>query len=138
MSGVPQSRDLFDLVFFIVVIGSFLPGSTVPWISRKLDLLAPASQRTTEAPIIVEQPQGEMELRAFRIEPSVAVFGATLGEVPLPSGSAITVIDRGGTLLAPKRSIVLEDGDGAYVLYRREDAQLIELMFGPATEETAD
>ena len=138
MSGVPESRDLFDLVFFIVVVGSFLPGSTVPWISRKLGLVAPPAPPVTESPIIVEQPQGEMELRSYRIEPSVAVFGATVGEVPLPAGSAITVIDRGGTLLAPKRTLVLEDGDGAYVLYRREDAQMIELMFGPATEETAD
>jgi hypothetical protein len=48
------------------------------------------------------------------------------------------VTDRGGSVLAPKRDIVLEDGDGVYVLYRQEDAQLIELMFGPAVEETAD
>jgi potassium/hydrogen antiporter len=138
MSGVPQSRDLFDLVFFIVVIGAFLPGSTVPWASRKLGVLAPVSHPTIESPIIVEQPQGDMQLRSFRIEPSVAVFGAVVGEVPLPPGSAITVIDRGGSVLAPKRSLLLEDGDGVYVLYRQEDAQLIELMFGPAVEETAD
>ena len=138
MSGVPDSRALFDLVFFIVVVGAFLPGSTVPWMARRLDMEAVVSQPTVESPIIVEQPQGDMELRSFRIEPSVAVFGAEVGEVPLPPGSAITVIDRGGTLLAPKRSLVLEDGDGAYVLYRRDDAQLVELMFGPATEETAD
>ena len=138
MSGVPASRDLFDLVFFIVVIGAFLPGSTVPWMSRKLDVQAPVSQPTVESPIIVEQPQGDMQLRMFRIEPSVAVYGAAVGEVPLPPGSAITVIDRGGTVLAPKRTILLEDGDGVYVLYKEEDGQLIELMFGPATEETAD
>jgi cell volume regulation protein A len=138
MGGVPEARGLFDLVFFIVVIGSFLPGSTVPWMSRKLGVQAPVSPPTTESPIIVEQPQGDMQLRSFRIEPTVAVFGALLSEVPLPAGSAITVIERGGAVLAPKRSIVLEDGDGVYVLYKHEDAQLIELMFGPATEETAD
>jgi cell volume regulation protein A len=138
MSGVPASRDLFDLVFFIVVVGSFLPGSTVPWMSRRLGVQAPVSAPTMESPIIVEQPQGDMQLRMFRIEPTVAVFGATVGEVPLPPGSAITVIDRGGTVLAPRRSILLEDADSVYVLYRHEDAQLIELMFGPATEETGD
>ena len=52
--------------------------------------------------------------------------------------AAITVIDRGGTVLAPKRTILLEDADSVYVLYKQEDAQLIELMFGPATEETGD
>jgi cell volume regulation protein A len=138
MGGVPLARELFDLVFFIVVVGSFLPGSTVPWMSRRLGVQAPVSMPTTESPIIVEQPQGDMELRMFRIEPSVAVYGAAVGEVPLPPGSAITVIDRAGTVLAPKRTIPLEDGDSVYVLYRQEDAQLIELMFGPATEETAD
>jgi potassium/hydrogen antiporter len=135
MSGVTDSRDLFDLVFFIVVVGAFLPGSTVPWVSRKLGMQASVSVPTMEAPIIVEKPQGDMQLRSFRIEPSMAVFGATVGEVPLPEGSAITVIDRGGTVLAPKRGLMLEDGDGVYVLYKDEDAQLIELMFGPATED---
>jgi cell volume regulation protein A len=138
MSGVTDSRDLFDLVFFIVVVGSFLPGSTVPWMSRKLDVQVHVSAPTVESPIIVDQPQGDMQLRMFRIEPSVAVFGAAVGEVPLPPGSAITVIDRGGTVLAPRRTILLEDADSVYVLYKQEDAQLIELMFGPATEETAD
>ena len=138
MSGVPQSRNLFDLVFFIVVVGAFLPGSTVPWMSRRLGVLAPAGLPTVESPIIVEQLQGDMGLRMFRIEPTVAVFGATVGEVPLPPGSAITVIDRGGTVLAPKQKLQLQDADSVYVLYRQEDAQLIELMFGPATEETAD
>jgi cell volume regulation protein A len=139
MSGVPESRNLFDLVFFIVVVGAFLPGSTVPLATKFFGVEAPlpVSEPTIEAPIIVEQPQGEMELRSFRIEPSVAVFGAEVGEVPLPPGSAITIVDRGGTLLAPKHNLVLQDGDGAYVLYRSEDAQMIHLMFGPATEETA-
>jgi cell volume regulation protein A len=136
MSGVPDSRNLFDLVFFIVVIGSFLPGSTVPWTARRLGVQAPATAPTIETPIILEQPQGEMQLRSFRIEPSVAVFGASIGEVPLPEGSAITVVERGGAVLAPRRDLSLEDGDGVYVLFRHEDAQLVELMFGPATDES--
>jgi NhaP-type Na+/H+ and K+/H+ antiporter len=106
--------------------------------SRRLGVRAPLTHPTLESPIIVEQPQGDMQLRSFRIEPSVAVFGAAVSEVPLPQGSAITVVERGGAVLAPKRRLMLEDGDGVYVLYRQEDAQLIELMFGPATEETAD
>jgi potassium/hydrogen antiporter len=40
MSGAPGARSLFDVVFFVVVVGSFLPGSTVPWVTRKLGLLS--------------------------------------------------------------------------------------------------
>jgi potassium/hydrogen antiporter len=134
MSGVTQARDLFDLVFFIVVIGAFLPGATVPWISRVLGVLAP--QVDVAPSIIAVHPSaGDMELRNFRIEPSVAVAGAPLSEIPLPSGSAVTAIDRGGTLVAPTPDWILEDGDEAHVVYRREDAAHIELLFGPATED---
>jgi cell volume regulation protein A len=136
MSGVPEARELFDLVFFIVVVGAFLPGSTVPWISRLLDVQLPNVQPTAESAIIrLEEASGDMELRSYRIEPSVAVFGATVGEIPMPTGSAITVIDRGGTLMAPKRTTLLEDGDGVYILYKAEDAQMIQLMFGPVAED---
>jgi cell volume regulation protein A len=136
MSGVPEARELFDLVFFIVVVGAFLPGSTVPWISRLLDVQLPNVQPTAESAIIrLEEASGDMELRSYRIEPSVAVFGATVGEIPMPTGSAITVIDRGGTLMAPKRTTLLADGDGVYILYKAEDAQMIQLMFGPVAED---
>ncbi|MEO7084864.1 MAG: potassium/proton antiporter [Gemmatimonadaceae bacterium] len=40
MSGAPGARSLFDVVFFVVVVGSILPGSTVPWVTRKLGLLS--------------------------------------------------------------------------------------------------
>jgi cell volume regulation protein A len=134
MSGVPRSRDLFDLVFFIVVVGAFLPGATVPWISRRLGV---ESTETDSSPPIIAMrpPAGDMQLRSFQIEPTVAVAGAALSTIPMPAGSAITVIDRGGTLMAPTPDWVLEDGDGVYVLYRRDDAAHIELLFGPATED---
>ncbi|WP_156120412.1 hypothetical protein [Neosynechococcus sphagnicola] len=32
---------LFDLVFFVVVAGSVIPGTTVRWVTRKLGLLEP-------------------------------------------------------------------------------------------------
>jgi potassium/hydrogen antiporter len=134
MSGVARSRDLFDLVFFIVVIGAFLPGSTVPWISRALHVLAPPVDAAPSI-IALHPSAGEMEVRNFRIEPSVAVAGAPLADVPLPSGSAITAIDRGGIMVAPAPDWILEDGDQIHVVYRRDDAAHIELLFGPATED---
>jgi hypothetical protein len=37
--------------------------------------------------------------------------------------------------MAPKRTTLLEDGDGVYILYKAEDAQMIQLMFGPVAED---
>lgn len=135
MSGVPQARELFDLVFFIVAVGAFLPGSTVPWVSRKLGVTSPPVEQATTPIITVGQGEAEMVLRSFLIDPASAVVGSPLSAVPLPNGSAVTLIERGGELSGPRSDWVFERGDSAYILYRRDDALHIELLFGPAGED---
>lgn len=135
MSGLSEARELFDIVFFIVVVGAFLPGSTVERVSRKLDMVAPAATEEMPAVIAVSHNDGELLLRAFRIMPDVATAGSRISDIPLPAGSAITLIDRGGELVAAKPRWVLEEGDSVYILFRGEDASHIELLFGPAGED---
>ena len=40
LSGVPGAQDLFDLVFFVVLVSALLTGGTVPWVMRRLDLVS--------------------------------------------------------------------------------------------------
>jgi cell volume regulation protein A len=42
LGGVPGARDLFDVVFFIVVAGSLVPGATVGWASQRIGVTEPA------------------------------------------------------------------------------------------------
>jgi cell volume regulation protein A len=130
MSGAPGARSLFDVVFFIVLVGSILPGATVPWVTRKLKLQA--SKTAAPANIVaMEGPQSSKELRSFFIEEELAVAGAPVESLPLPEGAAITMIDRAGTMIASSPTTVLMPGDHAYVLYTRSDEAEIELLFGP-------
>jgi potassium/hydrogen antiporter len=130
MSGAPNSRALFDVVFFIVVVGSIIPGATVPWVTRKLKLQSSAAVKPATI-VAMEGPRGAKELRSFFIEPEVAVAGAPVDALPLPNGAAVTMIDRAGTLIPSQAGTILEPGDHAYVLYAREDEAEIELLFGP-------
>ena len=129
LAGAPGAQVLFDIVFFIVVIGSLLPGATVPWITRKLKL-----QSSIVAPptmVAMESPQGERQLRSFLVEAELAVADARIDQLPLPGDAAVTMIDHRGTMVAASGASVLRRGDYVYVLYSREDAAEIELLFGP-------
>jgi cell volume regulation protein A len=130
MSGAPGSQVLFDVVFFIIVVGSLLPGATVPWVTRKLRLESSVGS-VPKTIVAMEGPKEEKQLRSFFIEAELAVAGATVGELPLPAGAAITMIDHAGSMSAATESSVLRAGDYVYVLYAREDAAEIELLFGP-------
>ncbi len=134
MANVPGAREIFDIVFFIVVVGALVPGSTVPWVTRLLRVES-ASPPPPKASIQVDAraPQGD-ELRAYFISPEVAVAGAQLSEIPFPHGAAVSMLERAGSLIAPSGSTRVEPGDYVYVIAPPENRAGVELLFGHAEE----
>ena len=92
MAGAPASRELFDVVFFIVVVGSIVPGATVTRVARWLEVESSAPPPpSTVVEVDALAPQGD-ELRAYFVSSDLAVCGATLAEVPFPAGAAVSML----------------------------------------------
>jgi cell volume regulation protein A len=130
LAGVPGAERVFDIVFFIVVVNAFVPGATVPWVTRRFGL----ESRDPPAPPAVLQVESlvplEGELLSFRVDEALAVSGARLRELEFPSGAAVVLIVRGRELLAPKGDTELTPGDHVYVITKAEDRGYIQLIFG--------
>lgn len=130
LAGAPGAVPIFDIVFFIVVVNAFIPGSTVAWITRRLGLES-AEPPSPKAVLEIESMQPlSGELMSFYIDPALAVAGVALHDLPFPDGSAAALIVRGQGLIAPKGNTVMEPGDHIYVFARPEDKPFIQLMFG--------
>ncbi|MEO7457792.1 MAG: potassium/proton antiporter [Gemmatimonadaceae bacterium] len=134
MADVPGARQLFDLVFFIVVVGAIIPGATVPWVTRLLRM-ASAAPPPPKASIEVDvrAPRGD-ELHTYFISPEIAVAGATLADVPFPAGAAVSMIERAGALIAPSGATLIQPGDYVYVIGPAESRGEIALLFGTPEE----
>lgn len=138
IGGVPGARDLFDIVFFVVVVGAFVPGATVPWVTKRLGV-GVIGRRAPASSIEIDTPNANsMELRAFYIDAPAAVAGATLAEIPFPPGVAVTMIEREGELFAPSGSTRLSVGDHVYVFSPRGERPHVDLLFGHAEELETD
>jgi potassium/hydrogen antiporter len=48
--AMQDALNIFDLVFFVVLVGAILPGATVRWLTRKLHLDAPAPAAAASPP----------------------------------------------------------------------------------------
>jgi cell volume regulation protein A len=135
LAGAPGAGRLFDLVFFIVVASALVPGATVAWVTRRLGLQSrepPAPQAVLS--IESRQPlQGE--LMSFYIDEALVVTGMPLDELPLPEGSAVTLVVRRNELLPPRPGLTLEPGDHVHLITQPEDRPIIQLMFGRPEEE---
>lgn len=130
LAGAPGAMFIFDIVFFIVVVNAFIPGATLPWVTRRMGLEVPEPP-APKAVLEIESMQPlSGELMSFYIDPALAVAGVPLHELPFPEGAAATLLVRGQDLIAPKGNTVLEAGDHLYVFSRPEDKPFIQLMFG--------
>ena len=130
LAGAPGAERLFNLVFFIVVVNAIVPGMTVPWVTRRLDLES-ADPPAPQAVLGIESLQPlNGELLSFYVDEALAVCGALLSELPFPSGAAVTLIVRGRELVPPKGDTRLESGDHVYIFTHPEDVFLVRLMFG--------
>jgi len=135
LMDAPGAGKIFNVVFFIVVLSAIIPGSTVPWVTRKLGL---SSHEPPAPPAILaiesRQPLTG-EIASFYVDEGLAVAGATIGELEFPEGAAVSLVVRGNDLIAPKDSTTLSPGDHVYIISRPEDRAFMQLLFGRAEEE---
>ncbi len=130
LAGAAGAERMFDVVFFIVVVGALIPGSTVSWVTRWLKLES-AEPPPASAILEIESMRPlEGELMSFYIDAALPVTGVAMSELPFPEGSAATLIVRGQKLIAPRGGTVLLEGDHVFVFARPADLPFIQLLFG--------
>lgn len=130
LSRVPGAENLFDLVFFVVLVSALVHGGTVPWVTRKLGL---ESDEPPPPPAVLEivstQPLSGA-LLTFYVDEALDITGVPLMELPFPEGTAVTLILRGDQLIVPKGHTTLEAGDHVYVATTLADRAFVHLLFG--------
>lgn len=130
LSNAPGAERIFDIVFFVVVVGALIPGAVVAPLARRLaveSLEPPAPQALLE---IESMEELDGEFLSFYIDDALPIVGERLADIPFPKGTAVTLVLRGQDLVAPSGDTVVTAGDHVYVFTREEDRPMIQLMMG--------
>ncbi len=134
--GAGDARTMFNIVFFIVLVSTIVPGATVRWVTAWLGL---QSEERPPPPALLEiistRVLSGAEIASFSINQSAAACGARIAELPLPAESAVILLIRDSQLIPPRGPTVLQKDDHVYVLSRPDDRPIVHLIFGHSEED---
>ncbi len=106
---------IFDLVFVLVVVFTFVQAPTLPWVARRLGL---ASVHRQVSLAVEATPLEELgaELLEVDIGPGSRIAGVRVFELRLPAGANISLVVRQGRSFVPREGDVLRTGDQLLVV----------------------
>ena len=123
IAEVPGSRELFNIVFFAVLVSTILQGTTFEPLAARLGM-------TTSEPAL-PRPLAEggtirrlgAEILEYPVAPDDAIVGHRVRDLGLPRDAVVNVIVREGQAIPPRGTTRLREGDRLHILIRQESAR---------------
>jgi cell volume regulation protein A len=123
IAEVPGSRELFDIVFFAVLVSTLLQGTTFEPLAARFGV-------TTSEPAL-PRPLAEggtirrlgAEILEYPLADDDAIVGHRVRDLGLPRDAVVNVIVRDNQAIPPRGTTRLRAGDRIHVLIRQESAR---------------
>jgi potassium/hydrogen antiporter len=118
IADVPQSSQLFDVVFFAVLVSTVVQGVSFEPFARLVG--ATTNEPALPRPLVEVGTIRRLgaEVLEFEVGPGDAAIGARVRDLGLPREAVVNVIVRGDQAIPPRGSTFLREGDRLHVLLR--------------------
>jgi cell volume regulation protein A len=127
--AVRGADELFDIVFFVVLISVLIQGWSMPLLARWLGVNQPLPP---EAPVTLELSSLRHvngDIVDYTIESKSRAAGRLVRELALPEGVVIAMITRGEQIIPPHGNTQINAGDHVIVVLRPETRPLLNNVF---------
>ncbi|MFI5838413.1 potassium/proton antiporter [Catenuloplanes sp. NPDC051500] len=124
-ASMPGARQLFDVVFVLVVIFTLVQGGTLAPLARRLGVVAeaePAELSVETAPL----DRVHADLLTLDIPPESRLRGVHVDELRLPVGASVTLVVRDGAGFVPSADTRLRAGDSLLIVATAEVREVAE------------
>ena len=131
-ADMPVGNDVFNLVFFAVLLSVSIQGSTIGWLATRLGLATPSRPGHRYALELVTMAHSELDLIAVDMPDPPGRPGPRIRDLILPSRAVITLITRGNEVVPPNGNTRLHGWDRVTVLARPQDEEAVrQALLGP-------
>ena len=124
-AGLPIGQEIFNLVFFSVLLSIAIQGSSLGWLARLLKLIVPARPIPLFNVELLTLAESDFDLMVVDMPDPQGAIGPDIADLRLPAGSVIVLITRGKDLVVPKGATNLQGWDRVTVLAHAKDHDII-------------
>ncbi len=142
-AGLPAAQDVFNLVFFAVILSVGIQGSTLGVLAQRFSLSTPSRPPPRYGLELVTMAHSDLELIVVDLPDPKGRPGPRIRDLTLPPGAILTLVVRGQEVVAPTGSTRLLGWDQVTVLAHTKDeadvrAALLEPFERPLAPEAAE
>ncbi len=124
-AGLAIGNEVFNLVFFAVILSIVVQGSTLGLVARWLRLSEPARPKALFNLEMITMAKSDYDMVIVDLPGPKGTPGPRLRDLRLPEGAIITLITRGDTVVLPKGETQLQGWDQVTVLAHAPDEDQI-------------
>lgn len=124
-AGLPIGQEVFNLVFFAVLLSILTQGSTLGTLARRLGLSEPARPQPLYGLELVAMAHSDLDLFVVDLPGPQGRPGPRIRDLALPPRALITLITRGSEVVAPTGQTRLLGWDQVTVLARVVDEEAV-------------
>lgn len=124
-AGLPIGNEVFNLVFFAVILSIIIQGSTLGFVSKWLGLSEPARPKALFNLEMITMAKSDYDMVVVDLPGPNGAPGPRLRDLRLPEGAIITLITRGDEVVLPKGETQLQGWDQVTVLAHAPDEDKI-------------
>ena len=132
LRGLTGAEQLFDIVFFAVLVSAVTQGWTLPFAARVLGLREGTISESGVTLEITSLQDVDGDIVEYALTEDSPAAGLRVRDLALPDGVVVAMIVRDKQVIPPRGSTMLLPGDDVFVLMRPAVRALVEHVFGGA------
>jgi len=125
-AGLAVGHEVFNLVFFAVLLSILIQGSSLGMVAKWMGLSAPARPKPLFNLELITMAHTDYDLVVVDLPDPRGKEGPRIRDLDLPEGAVITLVTRGRDVVLPKGNTRLRGWDQVTVLAHAPDTSAVE------------
>ena len=121
VANIPDSNQIFNIVFFITILSLVVQGTTISWIAKLLHLGTPLEKTGNDFGVEIPD-EINTDLRDIILTEEMLAKGNRLMDMNLPKGTLVMLVKRGNEFMIPNGSLQLHAGDKLLIISENKES----------------